>query len=539
MVPSPSAALAVAPPVDGASRPALIEALLEPARYPGRVDRVELRETHISWVLLAGDFAYKVKKPVRLPFLDFSSLEARRGYCLEELRMNRATSPKLYVDVVPITGSAADPRIGGMGEPIEYAVRMRRFAEADLFAERALAGRLTAADVDGLALRVAELHAAARRIPYDRRRNHAGQAAETALDNVSQVLRMRLPDGSAEALQRLRQWTLTEAQGLAGTFVDRVVDGFQRECHGDLHLGNVVLFEGEATLFDGIEFSKALRRTDVAADVAFPAMDLRRLGLPRAAARFVNRYLEITGDYGMLQVLRFYEVYRALVRAKVALLRARGESRFAARDAIRDHCAYVQAAEAISRRASPALVIMHGPSGSGKTVASEWLLEATGGVRLRSDVERKRLHGLGPAKRAVAAPGAGIYGVREDRDTYDRLAQLARAVIAAGYPAIVDASFLRRGDRVRFADLARALGAEFRIASCESPRELLHRRVRDRAVAGVDASDATPAVLDAQLAAAEPLGPDERAVTCTLDTASEAGWKAKVESLAGGLGRRV
>jgi predicted kinase len=341
------------------------------------------------------------------------------------------------------------------------------------------------------------------------------------------------PASAADArLGELHAWTRAEALALAGVFAERAAAGFERDCHGDLHLGNVALVEGAPMIFDAIEFSRGLRCTDVAADLAFAAMDLDRVGLPRLAARLVNGYLEASGDYGMLPVLRFYEVYRAMVRAKVAAVR-RAQSQAGARRAAAEAEleSYVATAVRLAQPPRPVLVLMHGPSGSGKTTLSEPLLEALGAVRVRSDLERKRLHGMAPTDRALAAPGAGIYEMQASRAAYERLLEVARLALRGRLSCIVDAAFLRRAERDRFFALARELGAGCEIVSCTAPRAALAERVQLRSRAAVDASDAGLAVLDWQLAGMEPLGEDERMRATVIDTSDRAESIRTVEAL--------
>jgi predicted kinase len=249
-------------------------------------------------------------------------------------------------------------------------------------------------------------------------------------------------------------------------------------------------------------------------------MDLERRGLSGLAARFLNRWLEETGDYPGVRLLRFYAVYRAMVRAKVASIRAsqegaQGDARDAAR---RELAASLALARRLAHRTRPALILMHGLSGSGKTWVSQRLLEAFGAVRVRSDIERKRRHGLAATHATASPPGGGLYSSREDRLTYARLAELASWPLASGHPAIVDATFLRRADRDAFRALASAPGASFSIADCVAPEALLHERLARRAA---DASEADAAVLGLQRERAEPLARDEAAHVVTFDTASQ------------------
>ncbi|MBK7473013.1 MAG: phosphotransferase [Betaproteobacteria bacterium] len=283
---------------------------------------VELLETHISFVLVAGDFAYKLKKAVKLPFLDFSTLDARRYYCEQELRLNRRYAPQLYLDVVPVTGSAGNPDVGGAGPAIEYAVWMRAFAQQDLASRVLQRGALSPQHIDALAARVATFHESIARAGVESPFGTPAVIRQDALDNIDEIGRLPGATGATPGLDRLRQWTESESAALAGTFLRRRAGGFVRECHGDLHLDNIALVDGEITPFDGIEFNDELRWIDVMNEIAFLLMDLRYRGRPDLAARFLNAWLEHTGDYPGLAVLRYYVVYRALVRAKVAFLRA-------------------------------------------------------------------------------------------------------------------------------------------------------------------------------------------------------------------------
>jgi len=501
----------------GGARP-LIELLREPACYAHAAAPVEVVETHISWVLLAGDYAYKVKKPVRLPFLDFSSLEARRRYCEEELRLNRRTAPELYLEVVPVVRTAQGAAFGGRGEAIEYAVKMRRFAPDALAEQLARRGALDAPKIDAIAAAVASFHAAAPRAGATGDFGTPAQVAAPALGNFDQIAALRT-DAPA-ALARLRAWTQAECARLAARFAERRAGGWVRECHGDLHLGNIAFLGARAVPFDCIEFDPALRWIDVASEIAFLVMDLRAHGLDGAAWRLLNDWLQASGDYACIDVLRFYLVYRAMVRAKIACLRGSAQ----------DYRAYFELAESLAAERRPLLVLMHGVSGSGKTTMSQALLERSGAVRLRSDVERKRLHGIeDPAARSGAGLNAGIYGAASSARTYERLATLSRSVLLAGYPVIVDAAFLRRDERDRFRRLARSLGAGFLIASCGADRDTLQRRVAERQARARDASEADAAVLALQLRTADPLAADEAGQALQIDTGSDAARRAGIE----------
>jgi aminoglycoside phosphotransferase family enzyme/predicted kinase len=513
---------------------ALVSGLLDPAAYPHPVGRVERIETHISTVLLAGEFAYKLKKPVDLGFLDFSTLDKRRRACLQELRLNRRSAPALYLDVVAVGAPPSGVRVGAaVGEAVDYAVRMRRFDPAATLDRVAARGELTVELIDRLAQVVARLHAGADVAP-------AGfgsiERVRRIVDEAIAGIRERLQSASDRArVDALADWTAAEWRALAPQVDERAATGFVRECHGDLHLGNVVLLDGEPVPFDGIEFSDELRYIDVGADIAFTFMDLMDDRLPRLAWRFVGRYLEQTGDYAGLALLRAYAVYRALVRAEVALIRVH-EPLVRRQVRLREHATferYLALAEALRRSGLRVLVVMNGLSGSGKSTVALALAERLGGVRVRSDVERKRLFGFAPEDRTQQS----IYTSDATLRTYERLAQSARAALAAGVPAVVDGAFLQRAERDRFRALAAGLGARFALVVCEAPVEALRARVAARYGQGRDASEADVAVLERQMRWQQRPAADE-ADRMRIDTgASWAAVEAQCERLAAELVR--
>lgn len=457
------------------------------ARALARTLRGELIETHISWVLLAGEHAYKLKKPVRLPFVDYGTLAARRHFCEEEVRLNRRLAPSLYLGVARITGAADAPALDGAGPTLEYAVRMRRFPPGALFAEQLEAGSLAGADVDKLAALLAHFHAGA-------------PAAAPADGFASAAYRRRvalaaLAGGGASPPEQtlLRDWLEATAAQLTPLWQDRARQGRVRECHGDLHLDNLVRVDGEVAAFDCIEFDPALRFIDVLDDLAFTVMDFSARGRHDFAFRLLNGWLDATGDHGALPALRFSVVYRALVRAQVARLRGPGNEALARR--------YLDCALAWTRPGQPRLYITHGLPGSGKTYQSQRLLERGAAIRLRSDVERKRLFGLAMLDDS-RAKGLDLYGPDATSRTYAHLLDTARGVLRAGYPVVLDAAFLRRDERAQAHALARELAVPFFIVDCEAPLEVLRQRLLARRG---DASEADVAVLERLRTAAAPL----------------------------------
>ncbi len=491
----------------------LVRSLLAAARRDHPAGRVKLVETHISWVVLADEYAYKIKKPLNLGFLDFSTPAKRRRFCREELRLNRRLAPQLYLDVVPITGTPSAPRWGGRGRILDYAVRMRRFPAAAQLDRVAGRGALKPAHIDQFAVMLAAFHGRAAvagpRSPF----GLPETIAQPIEENFPQMTPCLAGDADRRRHRRLRAWSRRDLASRRGDLLARKARGFVRECHGDLHLANMVLWNDAILPFDCLEFNERLRWIDVMSDAAFVVMDLESRGLAELANRWLNRYLEESGDYGGLSVLRTYRVYRALVRAKVTCIRLRQTAAGdpARRSLRRDYRRYLELAERLTRPSRPLMILMHGFSGSGKTVLSQQLVDLSGAVRVRSDVERKRLAGtVGKDE---------LYGREADHRTYARLAEAARWIHHAGHSVILDAASLRREQRDLLRRVAVERQAPFIILDVEAPAPVLRARIRERAASGRDASDADLAVLDHQIATHEPLAPEERPYALTVSTA--------------------
>lgn len=527
--------------------PPLIAALRDPVplvSYPHAVQRMDMLETHISWVMLTGRYAYKIKKPVNLGFLDFSTLEARHHYCEEELRLNRRLAPSLYLAVVTITGSADCPCIHDEGVAIadsdvamEYAVKMREFPQSDLASALLAQDRLTGAHIDALAACIAAFHAdtgvAAHGCPH----GTPEMVIASARDNFA-VLGNLLPDAADQArLAALLAWTEQEYEARHTLIEGRQAQGWVRECHGDLHLGNIVMLDGKLTPFDCIEFNPALRWIDVMSEVAFLLMDLLDRDRADFASRFLNAYLTTSGDHAGLGVLRFYRVYRAMVRAKVHALRA-AQDGIVDTERVRLTCAsrrYVNLAQRCADDAHSAVILMHGVSGSGKSVIAQALAEQIGAIHLRSDVERKRLNGIAPLARSDSMPATGIYTTDATRATYTRLLDLSRLAITAGYAVVVDGAFLQRWQRDLFRRQAQTRGLPLFIVAVTAPEATLRERITARLDAGNDASEADLAVLTQQLEKCDVLGGDESPVVW-IDTAHDEA-KANVLKVVAALGQ--
>jgi uncharacterized protein len=511
----------------------LIRSLSRAGAWPHPAGDIEVLETHISWVVLAGEYAYKIKKPVRLGFLDFSTLELRRRFCEEELRLNRQWAPQIYLDVVPITGTADRPRVGGDGTAIEYAVKMRRFPQQAILAAELEAGCLTGDDMIELAEMLAARHGQALQVRV-KGIDAVRDVSAPMLENFDYLVD-RLEGGTCASLRR---WTEERLRSLDGVLRQRAGSGFVRECHGDLHLGNLVRLPSGIVAFDCIEFDAALRTIDVVSDVAFLVMDLVAHARRDLAYQFLNRYFECTGDYEGVRVLALYVVYHCLIRAKVLAIRSAersdGRDRRRDLDEMRHYC---DVASEWMPEHVPALLIACGLSGSGKTWLSSRIMLSLPAIRVRSDIERRRLAGIGETTRSDSGLDRGLYDSAMTRKTYDCLLQAARASLVSGMDVMLDASFLRRSERERARRLAEGCSAAFLIVEVRASRDILAARVRRRKREGRDASEADLGVLEHQLAIAEGLDEAEAKQALQFDTSGTAEASEFVDRVRAAIGR--
>jgi aminoglycoside phosphotransferase family enzyme/predicted kinase len=487
---------------------------MNPAAFEHVVSSVELIETHISWLILAGDFVYKIKKPIVLDFLDFRDLERRKFYCEEEIRLNQPWAPDIYLDVVPITIDDSQPRFNGGGTPIEYAVRMHRFDQALRLDVQLDNGQLSVSDMKELGRNIAERHTTSPIVDASQRKRIVNLTKEFMWDNFSAL------DGAIDAaeLNSLREWTERELQGLESFLWQRIDEGYVRDCHGDLHLANLVRLPDGITTFDCIEFSRDLRQIDVACDFAFLIMDLVEKRRHDLAAHFLNRYLESTGDYGSMKLFSLYFVYRCLVRAKVAVIlsKERDTSDASEADLVEAHRYCDMAKRQVALRA-PCLVIMSGLSGSGKTRVSGELMARMPAIRIRSDLERKRIFGLTETEDSESDLESGIYTREASRLAYQRLFEIARMILEAGHNVILDAAFLKVSDRAMATSVASDFDLPSTLLEITAPTAVLRGRIRQRSLRRNDASEAGLEVLEHQLARAESLTHKEETIAISLE----------------------
>lgn len=511
-----------------------ISSMLNPDVYDHPVKKIELIETHISAVILTGDFVYKIKKPVDFGFLDFSTLEKRHACCLDELRLNRRMAPDIYLDVVAITGTPEQPVIGGSGEAIEYAVKMAQFPQSAELDLKLTAGELKNEHMDAIADMVADFHAHIDVADDSMDYGDKDVVYQPVEENFRQI-REHIDTGPYEkTLATLEQWSQSEFACLSPVFEQRKQAGFIRECHGDMHLRNMLWLDSDEEdrplAFDCIEFNAHLRWIDVISEVAFLVMDLQSRQQLQLANRFLNKYLEDTGDYAGVAVLPFYLCYRALVRAKVDALRLE-QKNIAPQErtqSLAEFEDYLQLAASYTKQPAPKLIIMRGLSASGKSTVSQQLLDAAGMIRIRSDVERKRLFDVAIDEHGASEINAGLYSAQASQQTYAKLLELAEAVIRSGYSVIIDAAFLKHEQRQPFQQRAQQLSVPYFILEVTAPVEVLRQRIIARTN---DVSDAGLAVLEHQFANRQPLHESEKNNVLVVNTDEELQLDALIDAI--------
>lgn len=475
----------------------LIKALQQPNVFPHSVEGFEVIETHISWIILTGQFAYKIKKSVNLGFVDFTSLEKRKDFCEKEVLLNQRLAPELYLGVVPITGSDEAPSLSA-GMPIEYAIKMHQFSQDDLLNHLVKKQGLSLSIIDSLATQVAHFHQQAERcdskLPY-------GTPDDLFLpmqDNFAAIANLPASKGFEASLESFKQWTEREVAKLKPLLEKRKSNGWIRACHGDLHLGNMVLMNNKPVIFDCIEFNERFRWIDVMNDVGFLMMDLDHFAQAPIAHYFINRYCEITNDYEGVQLIRFYQCYRAMVRAKISAFQLQLELTNEQAQALKqDFVRFLTLATHYTRSNTPSLTITMGLSGSGKSYASEKILMKTGAIRLRSDIFRKKIEN-------------DRYSDNSTKLIYEALAQQAESLLKANYPVIIDAACLKQWQRELFLTLATRLKVPFHILALDAPLDVLRQRIKERQTKGDDPSEASADVLELQLKEQEPLTDNEK-----------------------------
>jgi uncharacterized protein len=494
--------------------PPVIQAMLQPSFYPHTVTgEIQLIQTHVSYVFLTGDFVYKVKKPVNFGFLDFSTLEKRQHFCHEELRLNQRAAAALYLEVVAI-GQSGNSFQFNSGEPVEYAVKMQQFPQESLLSALFDRGELTEQHIIDLAQEVAAFHAKAEITDHIRSYGTVEKVRQAFDENYEQTTNAIGGPQTQAQFDATKAYTDQLFAAKADRLTNRISADKIRECHGDLHLGNIALWNDKLWLFDCIEFNEPFRFVDTMYDVAFTCMDLDARHRPDLSNTFLNAYLEQTGDYEGLQVLPLYLSRQAYVRAKVNtfMLNDPNIPDSAKQDFQTNATNYYHLAWAYTQPTSGRLVMMSGLSGSGKSTLAKAIVAQHSGIQnrailLRSDAIRKHLAGIPVADRGSDA----IYTPEMTEKTYDRLLELGTMLVQQGYTVILDAKYDRQA--LRQGAIAQAASVPLTILHCDAPIDVLKTRVAGRTG---DIADATVAVLAHQ--SMEDFTPAEQEFVKSIDT---------------------
>jgi aminoglycoside phosphotransferase family enzyme/predicted kinase len=510
---------------DGAPHASLVETLAQPSFYAHRPPSVEIRQTHISWVFLAGGFVYKLKKPVRFRFLDYSTREQRLESCLAEVRLNRRLAPTIYLGVVAVRRHDAGFALGSVdelaGEAEDYLVAMRRLPEEKMLDRRLAQGTAGVGELERVAAKLVAFHAAC----PDRGDAFGSRevVAETVLGNLAECASVARDGGVASRISDLRRYFETFLDEHDELLRRRAGSGKIRDGHGDLRAEHICL-NAALDIFDCVEFSERLRSTDVASEIAFLAMDLDFLGFPALADGFARAYAEAAGDRELHALLEFYRCHRALVRGKVEFLRsdepevgaaARQEAREAARRYFRLAARYARG----RRRAE--LIVVCGLSGTGKSTVARVVGDLTGFAIVGSDPTRKRLAGVPRFQRSDPQTARSLYAADSTRRTYAALFARARESLMAGRGVVLDATFLNPADRRAALGVARAASVPVTFLECRAVETEVLQRLRDRQKRSDAISDATEAIYLRQRGQSAPIVVPAPARHAIIDTARD------------------
>lgn len=498
----------------------IIKNLLSNRAFNHPTLQLGLIETHVSWVILTGKYAYKIKKPVDFGFLDFSTLKKRKHFCEEELRLGQLFAPEIYLAVVPITGTIEHPQINGDTGPIlEYAIKMCEFSQDNLLSVLLKRGKLNAALIDQLGQLIAEFHKKTSVAPKNSRFGLPYEVHAPIQQNFAQIIPLLSNPYDIAQVKKLETWANGQFTNRQKIFEERKKQGFIRDCHGDLHLANIILYHDKLVLFDRLEFNEDLRWTDVIADLAFLAMDLTGKKQLKLANQLINTYLQFTGDYEGLNLLAYYLSYRAVVRAKIALFRLNQKDLNDKEklDIRNDYYNFINLAEFYTCPRNPCLIIMHGLAGSGKSTIAKNIAIECGAIQISSDIIRKQLFNMPLYENSNSTPYGGIYTPQSTEKTYNKLLALAKVVITAGFSTLIDATFLFHAQRLMFYNLANLLKVPFYILHCQTNDLKIIQRIKKRSVQNNHISEANSVILKHQKELVEPLSKSEQRHTLVID----------------------
>jgi len=497
-----------------AAIPALIQQMTQPGFYPHPVQEpIQLIQTHISYVLLTGEYAYKVKKPMNFGFLNYSTLESRKHFCQEELRLNQRGAAELYLEVLPITENEQQYQLGDTREPVEYVLKMRQFPQDMLLINMFSQGKIDEKLMVDLGRVVAQYHAKAAINDYIRSFGEVAQVRQAFDENYEQSEKYIGKAQTQNQFDETKAYTDKFFAEKESFFKKRMAGNFIRECHGDLYMQNICLWHDKILLFDCIEFNEPFRFVDVMYDVAFAVMDFEARGRKDLGNIFLNTYLEQTGDWEGLQVYPLYLSRQAYVRAKVNsfLLDDPGVPAAVKEESAKTAANYYRQAWEYTKPDQGKLILMSGLSGAGKSTVAKQLARQLGAIHVRSDAVRKHLANIPLEQKG----GDEFYTAEWHQKTYQRLLDLGLLLAAEGFTVILDAKYDRASFRGEAIAQATSRQIPLQILHCTAPIEVLRQRLQQRTG---DIADATVDLLESQQATAEPFSDTEKAYVTTIDT---------------------
>jgi len=488
-----------------------LKSLLKPDAYPEAVTRVELVQTHVSYIFLTDRHAYKIKKPVDFGFLNFSTIDRRRFYCNEEVRLNRRLCPDIYEGVVELRETPSGAAFHGSGAIIDYAVKMKRLPADRMLDKLVDAGAVTPATMRRISSVIAEFHRTALMSPAIAEYGRLERIMFNWQENFEQMVPFENLTLPAQERESIRSWVAEFAAGHTNLFQQRVDNGFIRECDGDIHLENICLDDDAVHIFDCIEFNERFRCCDTAADIAFLLMDLDYHGRHDLSDDVIDEYVSRTGDQGLAALVDFYKIYRAFVRGKVESFRLndsginpddQAQARKRAAGYFRLVRGYIE-----RRRLKPALYITCGLMGSGKSTLASQLAFELGIASFNSDKTRKQIMGVPPDTPVRDAFGEGLYDRQSTEATYAELLNRAENQLQKGASVVIDAGFLHKAQRTPFAGLAKRLAVPLIILQVVCSEAENKSRLQEREATGKSLSDGRLELLALQSAGLET--PDE------------------------------
>lgn len=502
----------------------LIKALQNKDIFNHSVTDFKVIQTHLSWVILTGQFAYKIKKPLNLGFQDFTTLEKRKHYCEMEVQLNKRLADDIYLEVLPISGTIEQPNFSPDGPVIEYAIKMKEFSQANMLDQLAKEQKLSTTMIQQLAKQLAAFHQEADvadpQMPYGTYQD----VMDPILDNFTALKQMPFMKDFTETLNRLENWAKDKGTQLKNIISQRHKAGRTKACHGDVHLGNMVLIDNKPVIFDCIEFNDNFRFTDVMNDVGFFYMDLYHKNLEHYAQIFINHYLEQSGDYEGALLNHFYACYRAMVRAKVTgfMMTQTDENSPEYQERFQELEGFIKLADFLTQNHSPSVTITFGLSASGKSVYTQERMQEHNTIRLRSDIIRKQLFDIPIYQRTPESKLQTVYAQATTEKVYQTMVNFCEKYLDAGFQVLIDAACLQKWQRQLFQQCAEKHAAPYKILSFEVDINTLKSRLKKRSERAQEVSDATVEVLDIQSQSKENLTQEEMQYVESVDLALEA-----------------